>query len=304
VARRRFTVVGLGELLWDILPGSRALGGAPANFAYHAAALGDEGVVASRVGRDELGREAVERLRGLGLATDFVQEDALRPTGTVHVRLDGRGVPDFTISPDAAWDSIEWNDRLAGLASRADAVCFGTLAQRSARTRETIRRFLSSLRAGALAVFDANLRQSYWSAEVLRESLGLSTVAKFSDGETGPVARTLGFGALDEEAFARRLLDRYELELVCITRGERGCLLVSAGETVSHEGFRVNVADTVGAGDAFAAALAHHLLRGSTLETAAEAANRLGAWVASRPGATPPPDARVIELVTGGRARS
>ena len=166
-----FRIVGLGELLWDLLPDGKKLGGAPANFAFHARSLGEEGLVASRIGADPLGREIAARLAELGLPGQYVQEDPGRPTGTVQVLLDPQGMPTYTITPEVAWDYLAWTPELAELAETSDAVCFGSLAQRSPTARGAIRRFLAATRRDALRLFDVNLRQSWYSAEVLRESL-------------------------------------------------------------------------------------------------------------------------------------
>jgi len=290
-------VVGLGELLWDVLPDARLLGGAPANFAYHAALLGDEGVVASRVGDDDLGREAIARLARLGLDTRHVQVDRARPTGTVDVRLDERGRPDFTIAGDVAWDFIEWTPELEELASAADAVCFGTLAQRSPASAGTIRRFLDAAPAGAVRVFDINLRQAFYSAETIAQSLGLARIVKLNDEELPRVAALLGLGAGDELASARAIIEAFGPDLVCVTRGDAGSLLATATGAAEHPGCKVEVADSVGAGDAFTAALVHHYLRGRPLGAMSEAANRMGAWVASSAGATPEAAPDVIKEV-------
>jgi fructokinase len=289
-----FLLIGLGEVLWDLLPSGRQLGGAPANFAYHAASLGDRAVVASRVGRDEPGDAALARLRQLGLATDFIQREAEapaaggRPTGSAAPRLDRDGqAAAWTIATDVAWDNLEWSPAWATLAAEADAVCFGSLAQRSARSRATIRRFLDATRAEALRIFDINLRQSDYSAETLAESLARATIVKLNDAELPVVARLLGLDVIDGLAGARRLLDAFPPALVCVTRGARGSLLVSASDAHEHPGIPTTVVDTVGAGDAFTAAMAHHTLRGAPLAAVSEAANRLGAWVAARAGATP-----------------
>ena len=302
--RAKSTIVGLGELLWDLLPSGRQLGGAPANFAYHAAALGDRGVVASRVGDDDLGREARARLEGVKLSTKYIQIDGERPTGTVDVKLDESGVPDFTINTGVAWDHLTLTQELEALASRADAVCFGSLAQRSERSRKTIRRFLGAMKPEATCVFDINLRQAYYSAEILSESLDVATIAKMNDEEMPRVMEALGLaGGTPAEVSAKALVETFRLDLVCVTRGEKGCLLVSPEETVAHAGFEVEVADTVGSGDAFTAALVHHQLRGTPLSRAAEAANRMGAHVASRVGAMPEVDRETLGLVTGNEGR-
>jgi fructokinase len=298
-----FLIVGLGELLWDLLPEGKKPGGAPANFAYHARALGDEGLPVSRIGADPLGRELRERLAALGLPPQHVQTDPQRPTGTVHVALDSRGVPSFTITPEVAWDHLAWEPPLAALAARADAVCFGSLAQRSPVSRSTIGAFLSATRPGALRVFDVNLRQSWWSAEVLRDSLGRCSIVKLNETELPVVLQALdlkvhglGSGGGVQEG-CRALREAFGLELVCLTLGPEGSLLCTAARTLRSPGVRVEVADTVGSGDAFTAALCHHWLRGASLARTAEAANRYGAWVASQAGPTPAVPADIADAV-------
>ena len=287
-----FLIVGLGELLWDLLPEGRKPGGAPANFAYHARALGDEGLPVTRIGADPLGEELRSRLAALGLPGDYVQVDRQAPTGTVHVALDSRGVPTFTITPDVAWDRLAWDPPLAALAGRVDAVCFGSLAQRSPVSRATIRAFLSATRPGCLRVFDVNLRQSWYSPEILRDSLGRSSIVKLNETELPVVLQALGLAAAGPgeaglERGCRTLREAFGLALVCLTLGAEGSLLCTAGKTLRSPGVRVEVADTVGAGDAFTAVLCHHWLRGTSLERTAQSANRYGAWVASQAGPTP-----------------
>jgi len=290
-----FLIVGLGELLWDLLPEGKKPGGAPANFAYHARALGDEGLPASRIGADPLGEELRGRLAGLGLPGQHVQVDPLRPTGTVLVALDSRGVPTFTITPEVAWDHLAWDAPLAALAARADAVCFGSLAQRSPVSRATIRAFLSATRPSALRVFDVNLRQSWYSAEVLRDSLRRSSIVKLNEAELPVVLEALGLPKAGElESGCRTLREAFDLALVCLTLGPEGSLLCTASEALASPGVRVEVADTVGSGDAFTAVLCHHWLRGAPLARTAEAANRYGAWVASQAGPTPAVPAAVL----------
>jgi fructokinase len=293
-----FLIVGLGELLWDLLPGGKKPGGAPANFAYHARVLGEEGLPVTRVGADPLGRELLERLAGLGLPARYVQVDPQAPTGTVQVALDASGVPTFTITPDVAWDRLAWDPELAALAARTDAVCFGSLAQRSPASRDAIRAFLAHTRPEALRLFDVNLRQAWWSPEVLRDSLQRCSLAKLNETELPVVLEALDLpvpglpGAGGQEEGCRALREAFGLALVCLTLGPAGSLLCTAAQTLRSPGMRVEVADTVGAGDAFTAVLCHHWLRGSPLERTAAAANRYGAWVASQDGPTPaaPPE--------------
>jgi len=283
----RRTVVGLGELLWDLLPAGKQLGGAPANFAYITSLLGDNGVPASRLGQDDLGAEALRRLKQLGLPTDFIQRDAQHPTGIVRVEVDRAGQPRFEICESVAWDFLEWTSQWQKLAGEADAVCFGSLAQRSASNRSTIRSFLQALRPDAVCVFDVNLRQNFYSADVLSASMKLATIVKLNHEELPRLMRLFELEHRTEELSAQRLVALYKLKLVCVTRGEAGSLLANADGCSAHPGFRVRVADTVGAGDAFTAALVHEYLRGASLERMNDAANRTGAWVASQTGATP-----------------
>jgi fructokinase len=296
--RGPFLIVGLGELLWDLLPEGKKPGGAPANFAYHARVLGDDGRPASRVGADPLGEELRGRLSALGLPGQHVQVDRQRPTGTVHVALDAQGVPTFAITPEVAWDHLGWDRGLEEPAARADAVCFGSLAQRSPVSRGTIRSFLAATRPGCLRVFDVNLRQSWWSPEVLRDSLGRCSIVKLNETELPVVLEALGLPAGgSQEAGCRALRESFDLELVCLTLGPEGSLFSSASAVLRSPGVKVEVADTVGAGDAFTAVLCHHWLRGTPLDRAAQAANRYGAWVAAQVGPTPAVPADVRDAV-------
>ncbi|MCU1241849.1 MAG: sugar kinase, ribokinase family [Candidatus Acidoferrum typicum] len=297
-ADRNFIVIGLGELLWDMFPEGKQLGGAPANFAYMTRLLGDEGIVASRVGSDALGRSAGRRLERLGVRAAHVQLDPTHPTGTVKVSVDPAGQPTFDIAESVAWDFFEWTPQWRSLAERADAVCFGSLAQRCPQSRATIRQFLSALRPGTTRVFDVNLRQSFYNAETLSESAKLADIMKVNTDELSIVAKLLKIPFVyDEVRAAHWLRDILGLKLVCITRGAKGSLLVSADEVSEHLGYRIHVADTVGAGDAFTAALVYHYLRHASVSTLNEAANRMGAWVSSEIGATPARDEFHLEKV-------
>jgi fructokinase len=291
-------VVGLGEVLWDLLPEKTCLGGAPANFAYITTLMGDHGIVASRVGEDSRGLEALRRMQELRLNIDHVQTDRQHPTGTVRVELDDKGVARFEIAHPVAWDFLEWTPDWQRLAETADAVCFGSLAQRSETSRVTIRNFLQATSPGTVKVFDVNLRQSYYSQEVLSESMRLADIVKLNDEELPTIMRLFQLPHQDELSSARRLISTYDLKLVCITRGGRGSLLVCdkrGGDASEHLGFRVRVADTVGSGDAFTAGLVHEYLRGASLDRMNEVANRVGAWVASEVGAMPVPKGGELE---------
>jgi len=281
------TIVGLGELLWDLLPSGKQLGGAPANFAYITNLLGDRGIPASRVGTDSLGELALQRLGQLGVSAVGVQNDPIHPTGTVKVEIAKDGQPRFDIMEPVAWDFLEWSPEWQRFASEADAVCFGSLAQRSAQSRTTIRSFLHATHPETVRVFDVNLRQNFYSREILVESMQLASVVKLNHEELPRVMRLLELDDSGERDSAGLLLTIHDLELVCVTRGTEGSVLISRDECSEHPGFRIKVADTVGAGDAFTAAMVHEYLRGGRLEEINETANRIGAWVASQSGATP-----------------
>jgi len=281
-------IVGLGELIWDLLPAGKQLGGAPANFAYISCLLGNESIVASRIGADDPGREALARLEQMNVSTRYLQIDASHPTGTVRVELDARGEARFAMNEDSAWDYLEWTESWRELAGRADGVCFGTLGQRAIQARRTIIRFLEQTRPRALRVFDVNLRHSFFDVHMLNQSLELATIVKLNLEELSTIAAMLNLPAREDETIARQLLERFSLELIAVTRGGRGSLLVApAADAVEHPGFRVEVKDTIGAGDAFLAALVHFYLRRAPLPFISEAANRMGSWVATQAGATP-----------------
>ncbi len=288
-------VVGLGEVLWDYLPGRTCLGGAPANFAYITTLMGDQGIVASRVGEDSLGIEALRRMEELGLDIDHVQTDRQLPTGTVKVEVDGKGTARYKISQPVAWDALQWTADWQHLAERADAVCFGSLAQRSDESRATIRHFLKATSAHSVRIFDVNLRQSYYSQEVLAESMRLADIVKLNDEELPKIMSLSNAPHKDDLSSAQWLTRTYDLQLVCITRGGRGSLLVRDGDSSEHPGFRVHVADTVGSGDAFTAGLVHEYLHGASLGLMNEVANLVGAWVASEVGAMPAPKRGALE---------
>ena len=301
-AAGNFTVVGLGELLWDLFPQGRQLGGAPANFAYISSLLGDHGVVASRVGTDALGEEAKRRFQHLRLPTDFLQSDPTHPTGTVQVHLDSGGQPKYEIAGPVAWDFFEMTPEWKSLALQASAISYGTLAQRSAVSRKTVLEFLDSAPARAIRVFDVNLRQTFYSPETLGDSARRATVIKLNDEEFPAILKLLEAPAALSATQAPRTAMEWVLrttgaKLVCVTRGACGSLLASPTDYHQHAGLRITIADSVGAGDAFAAALVHHYLRGAALPAMNEAANTMGAWVASCSGAMPEPDTEVLEKV-------
>lgn len=276
-------IVGIGEILWDMLPTGKALGGAPANFAYHAKRLGEDGWAVSAIGNDALGREIMEIVMEKGLRN--LISVISRPTGTVQVSLDAKGVPSYTIMEDVAWDNIPFTPQMAALASRADAVCFGSLVQRG-NSRDSVLRFLRAMRPEALRVFDINLRQHYYSKEVIDESLQLSDILKINDEEIRIVAELFGLGG-DDTAACRALIERYGLKLVILTRGADGSEVITADEAIPQAVGQVEVVDTVGAGDSFTAAFVVAYLRGDSLADAQRLANETAAYVCSCKGAMP-----------------
>ena len=288
-------VVGLGEVLWDLLPGGACLGGAPANFAYITTLMGDQGIVASCVGEDSRGLEAMRRMDELGLDIDHVQTDRQHPTGTVDVEVDGNGQPGFEIARDVAWDHLQWTLDWQHLAETVDAVCFGSLAQRAETSRATIRRFLAACAPGTLKIFDVNLRQSFYTPDILAQSMKLADIVKLNNDELPKIMSLTKISHDGELGSARRLIHDYDLKVVCITRGGHGSLLVTDTDSSEHPGFKVRVADTVGSGDAFTAGMVHEYLHGASLDLMNEVANLVGAWVASEVGAMPAPKRGALE---------
>jgi len=281
-------VVGLGEVLWDCFADSRLPGGAPANVAFHACQLGCLGIVCSRVGRDESGDELVEFLRSQGLRTDWVQRDPVHKTGTVTVDTSRSDHPRFIIHEDVAWDYLEFDAALEGLVARAATVCFGTLAQRSDASRRAIHRALEAAPRDCLVVYDVNLRQHFYQKDWVEASLAASRVVKLNAEEVIDLDKLLGLASPDQKGFARAIQRRFDVPTVCITRGEAGCLLAGPDGAVESPGVPIRLADAVGAGDAFTAALIWGQLHGWPLERQAAFANAVGALVASRAGAMPP----------------
>jgi len=286
-------ILGIGELLWDLLPTGAELGGAPANFAVMAGQLGNRAMILSRMGNDELGRKAAERLKLLPCGAESLQLDLAHETGRVTVEFHD-GQPRYMIHQPAAWDFMELTQSWMKLAAQADAICFGSLAQRSPASRQAIQALAAQAGAACVRVFDVNLRPPFCSGDVIQESLKLATVLKMNDEETPRVLALLGLEVRPDHAAealrwsADRLLEEFpSLRMVAITRGAHGSILVTREEWHEHAGVAVKVADTIGAGDAFTAALTHYLLCGAGLAMLNEAGNRWGAWVASQAGAMP-----------------
>lgn len=279
-------ILCVGEILWDALPEGLFLGGAPFNVACHLQALGRDPAFVSRVGDDRLGQEALRRMRARGLDTRSMQIDDSLPTGFVQVELGGTDEPDYEILELAAWDAITYTAPLAQQAEHAEALVYGSLAQRAPTSRQTIQRLFET---EALRVFDINLRPPYVDRDVIEQSLRGATLVKLNDTELERLCDW--FGLSDEPTAAMGdLAEAFGCEAVCVTWGREGARLWREGACWSHPGYAVESADPVGAGDAFLAALLTGLLRGKSGEALLDLANRLGAYVASRAGAFPPYD--------------
>ncbi len=279
-------VVSAGEVLWDVHPSTRTPGGAPANCAVYAAGLDVRAALVSRVGDDPLGRKLVGVLRGYGVDVAQVRTDGVHPTGSVTVTTDATGRPQYHIDPDSAWDFIEYSTALHTLAGEADAVCFGTLSQRSSRSRASIRRLVGDSSPGALRMCDVNLRQPYVTRKIVHESLEMATMVKLNETELEEIRAWESLDAMEAHAL-ESLRARYDLDLVALTRGDRGSRLVTRDDHVEHEGVSVEVVDTVGAGDAFTAALIVGWLQKLPLLALSEFANQVASAVCEHQGALP-----------------
>ncbi|MEP2777652.1 MAG: carbohydrate kinase [Luteolibacter sp.] len=279
-------VAGLGELLWDIFPGRRCIGGAPANFAWHCRQLGAEAYPVSCIGAEALGVEMRAELHDMGVDTTYVLEDRSLPTGAAIVNLDEGGKASYEIVENVAWDHLTMNDELKSLAASLDAVCFGTLSQRSAMNRDFIRLFLQVMPEKSLKIFDVNFRQSLYSRPLVEKSLQLANVLKLSDEELGVMVSYFDLEG-DTTQQLRQLLVKFDLRLVAYTRGEHGSLLLSADDSSCMKALPSQVVDSVGAGDSFTAALCMGLLAGWSLPEVNRFSNEVATFVCSQQGATP-----------------
>lgn len=293
---KRLLAVGLGEILWDVLPDTRMLGGAPANFAYHVNALGGAGIPVSRVGDDELGSEALSILAFNRLNIDAVSVDPEHPTGTVDAHINANGVATYVFPDDVAWDFITLDENAMSLAAKADAICFGTLAQRSEVSRRAIHSFLQGA-PNALKIYDINLRQNFYSSEIVTTSLGLADVLKINDDELITMTEMFALPGGEQTAL-EALMDRHSLKLCVLTRGDKGSLILSKDEVSDLPGQPTRVVDTIGAGDSFTAALALAYLHGWPLDEVNRYAAKVAAHVCGLPGAMPemPKYLRIREL--------
>lgn len=277
-------IIGLGEILWDMLPTGKQLGGAPANFAYHVCRLGGNGWAVSAISDDELGREIKNTLSTKKLNT--ILEEVNEPTGTVQVTLNAAGVPTYDITEGVAWDHIPFTERIGNLAKETSAVCFGTLAQRSPESRATIHKFIESMPAGSLKVFDINLRQKYYDEKIISDSLRLADILKINDEELEIISRMLCLTGTSEER-CRAISREFNLKFVILTMGGDGSKVILEDRVHLSTPGKINIVDTVGAGDSFTAAFMLAYLRGESIEKAHTLATEVSSYVCTKAGAMP-----------------
>ncbi len=278
-------VVGLGEVLWDVLPDGKKLGGAPANFAYHAGQFGLDTLAVSALGKDALADETIAALDERGLKYLLPRVDY--PTGTVQVTLTVDGIPTYEIKENVAWDNIPYTPELAEIASNCRAVCFGSLAQRNVTSWATIRQFLDNTPADCLKVFDINLRQQFYTKDVIEESLKRCNILKINDEELVVIKRMYGYDDLDMRGICEKILADYQLKMLVLTCGTNGSYVFAPGLTSFQETPKVKVADTVGAGDSFTGSFCAAILNGKSLEDAHRKAVAVSAFVCTQNGAMP-----------------
>lgn len=278
-------IVGLGEALWDILPEGAKLGGAPANFAYHASQFGHHAVAVSALGNDALGDQTVAEFDKMGL--DYVMPRVAYPTGTVGVELDAEGIPTYDITADVAWDNMPFTPEIEAVARNSRAVCFGSLAQRSQVSRETIHQFLDATPDDCLKIFDINLRQNFYIKEVIQTSLRRCNILKINDEELVIIGRLFGYPGLDIENKCWLILGKYDLDMLVLTCGTNGSYVFAPGFKSFQETPKVEVADTVGAGDSFTGSFVAAVLAGMPIPEAHRLAVTTSAFVCTQKGAMP-----------------
>lgn len=280
-------VVGMGEALWDVLPEGKKIGGAPANFAYHVSQFGFPSCVVSAVGADALGEEIRANFTSKGLNQQI--SEVPYPTGTVQVEIDSLGIPQYEIKENVAWDNIPYTDELETLARHTKAVCFGSLAQRNAVSRNTINKFLDKMPKDGdnLVVFDINLRQEFYNKTILSESMLRCNILKINDEELEIVGRIFGYSDLDYESKSRLLIEQYNLKMLILTCGTNGSYVFTPDEVSFQATPRVEVADTVGAGDSFTAAFISSILKGKSVVESHKIAVKTSAYVCTQKGAMP-----------------
>lgn len=285
-------VVGLGEALWDVLPEGKKLGGAPANFAFHAGQFGLNSIAVSALGEDKLAEETIEQLEEKKL--QYCMPRVPYPTGTVQVTLDDEGIPTYDIKENVAWDNIPFNDDVKAIAENARAVCWGSLAQRNEVSRNTIYQFLDHTPEDCLKIFDINLRQNFYTKEIICESLKRCNVLKINDEELITIGRLFGYPGLDIENKCWLILGKYNLDMLVLTCGVNGSYVFAPGSKSFQETPKVEVADTVGAGDSFTGTFCACILKGMTIAEAHKRAVEVSAYVCTQNGAMPTLPAELI----------
>ena len=278
-------IVGLGEALWDCLPEGSKLGGAPANFAYHMSQFGYESLAVSALGKDRLGDETIKTFKKNHLS--FLMPRVDYPTGTVQVELDDDGIPTYEIKTGVAWDNIPYTNEIEKAAKECRAVCFGSLAQRSDVSRQTINSFLDSTPEKCLKIFDINLRQNFYTKEVIQESMRKCNILKINDEELVVIGRLFGYPGLDIENKCWLLMGKYHLDMLILTCGVNGSYVFVSQKVSFKETPKVKIADTVGAGDSFTACFLADILAGKSVEEAHELAVEVSAYVCTQEGAMP-----------------
>lgn len=280
-------IVGIGEALWDVLPEGKKIGGAPANFAYHVSQFGLQSCIVSAVGDDALGKEILDNFREKNL--NHIVETVPYPTGTVQVELDPNGVPQYDIKENVAWDNIPFTPQLEELAHRTRAICYGSLAQRNVVTRQTINRFIDAMPKNQenLIVFDVNLRQRFYTKEILDESMKRCNVLKINDEELVTISRMLGYPGTDLQSKCWILLGRYDLKMLILTCGVNGSYIFTSGNMSYLATPQVEVADTVGAGDSFTATFTSSIIKGLPVAESHRRAVEVSAFVCTQHGAMP-----------------
>lgn len=278
-------VVGLGEVLWDMLPEGRKIGGAPVNFAYHAGQFGIDTMAVSAIGNDKLGEDTIAEMNGKHL--NHIFPSVPYPTGSVQVSLDEKGVPAYDIKENVAWDNIPFTNEIESVARSCRAVCFGSLAQRNAVSRSTIRKFIESTPNGCIRIFDINLRQNFYTSNVIHDSLELCNILKINDEEIMLVSRMFNYNSSNIENVCRTIMEDFSLEMVILTCGTKGSYIFTKGGVSFMPTPKVNVADTVGAGDSFTGSFCAAILRGMPVAEAHKKAVEVSAYVCTQNGAMP-----------------
>ena len=289
------TIVGLGEALWDCLPNGSKLGGAPANFAYHTSQFGFEAYAVSALGNDALGDQTVKEFDEKQLR--YIMPRVAYPTGTVQVTLDQQGVPTYDIKQGVAWDNIPFTPEVETLAKRTDCVCFGSLAQRSEVSRTTINRFIDAMPNASLKIFDINLRQNFYTKEIIQDSLRKCDILKINDEELVTIGRLFNYPGLDMENKCWLILGKYNLKMLVLTCGTNGSYVFAPAEKSFQPTPHVDVVDTVGAGDSFTGSFAAAILSGMPLADAHRLAVEVSAYVCTQQGAMPRLPQKLIDRV-------